>query len=247
VKGLVLYHPWAWFTMPAEPGAPARKRLETRGQPIGGLPGAPKRPTLPGCNATVGERVAIIAGQDRKPLRETRTGGGHPPVTAEQEATMWAELEADGITCEEDLPWGAVVGTVRLGNAFLMTDFEGVKDQGQPHLLVGTRYDPGRLLACLPSEGFSSSGSGVVSHFEWATTIETDQEPYGVWAPGRWAVELDDPVRLRTPVPILGRQGLHHLRDTRDGTSCPRCEARMLTTEHHEEHDWCPTCGWVDE
>lgn len=237
MKGLVLYHPWAWFTMPAEPGEPARKRFETRGQPIGGLPGAPKRPTLPGCNATVGERVAIIAGQDRAALRETWAGGGHPPVTAEQEATMRAELQADGITCEEDLPWGAVLGTVRLGCAIPMD------------VAIG---EPGRDVLVIDGRELTEAMWGT-----WREAPDvpagpllrdrSDQEPYGVWAPGRWAVELDDPVRLMTPVPILGRQGLHHLRDTVPGTGCPRCEERMLTTSHEEEHDWCPSCGWVDE
>jgi len=226
--GLVLHHPWAWFTMPRF-GLPPRKRLETRGLPIGGLPGAPKSPTLPGCNAEPGERVAIIAGADRVPYRQTVAGGGHGDVTAEQEATMAAELRNDGVQVEVDLPWGAVLGTVRLGAALPMVEAPAPNRPGQLVL------DDGKL--CLDVEG----GWRNIGH----------EQPYGVWAPGRWAVELDDAVRLREPVPILGRQGLHHLRDTTDhGVRCPRCaDGTMLTTcpPDGEEHDWCPSCGWVDE
>lgn len=247
MKGLVLYHPWAHFTMPAQPGRPARKRLETRGQPIGGLVGATGR-QLPGCKAQTGERVAIIVGRDRRAMRAVAEGDGASGARPEDERTMMEELHADGITCEDDLPWGAVIGTARLGNAMLMTDLEGTTDHCQPHLLVGTRHDPERLLACWPSSGSSSDARGHHEHFEWGTEVVTDQRPYGVFFPGRWATELDDPVRLMEPVPIRGRQGLHVLRDTEDtGTECPRCVGRMLTTSHEEEHDWCPRCGWVDD
>lgn len=249
MKGLVLYQPWAYFTMPTDRDQPARKRLETRAMPIGGLDGA-TGPALPGCHARTGERVAILAGADPTAHRHVRAGGGHGDVTAEQETAMVATLDADGICCENELAWGSVIGTVQLGAAFMMTDYEGTTDHEQPHLLVGTRHDPERLLLCLPGEGHYGGGAVEGAYFQWDTTVVTDQRPYGVWAPGRWAIELDDPVALRQPVPIRGRQGLHHLRDTTEleRVVCPRChEGPMLTTAHEAEHDWCPRCGWVDE
>lgn len=116
----------------------------------------------------------------------------------------WATRPETPVT----LPLGAIVATCTLVDVVPMKAHTEPTTDQQPHLMVGTRYDPDRLLLCRPSVGYSTNAYGVASHFEWATEIVTDQRPYGDYSPGRYAWLLADVVAVDPPVPFKGGQGL---------------------------------------
>ena len=224
MKGIVLHQPWAVAMLPnAEDPVPV-KRYETRGHPFGGLGPAGVR-ALPGCKIEPGERVAILAGASRKAWRDLWADQS-PLVT-------WADDE-------DEVAWGAVIGTARFTKAIPM---------GGPSSFCHPLTSHGELLVIREWPGRPGMEARTLLHVSDAGTEDVSRQlPWGDYRAGRWAMEAVDAVRLDCPVPIRGLQGVHHLRDTTAGApECPRCSEPMLTTSHHDEHDWCPSCGWVDE
>lgn len=173
LPAITVWQPWASLI------ALGVKTIETRSWP------APDR--------LVGQRIGIHAA--RRP----------PEVHGFQRMARIGDwwIEADGLggyqTHHRDdlespghpLPLGVLLGTARLAACVPMVGQDDPVGR-QPHLIVGTRYDPARLVLCIPSESHYSGGaiSGKVS--DWSNQIVTDQAPFGDFAPGRWAWLLDE-------------------------------------------------------
>jgi hypothetical protein len=197
VKALSLWQPWASLV------ALGVKTIETRSWSTsyrGPLAiHAARRP--------VREKVVIGAYEAWLPDEPGRPHPNHPdgrparlycnsPKTSFDLARWWP------------LPFGAVVATCTLVDVVPMKAHTEPTTDHAAHLMVGTRFDAGRLLLARPSEGFSGSGRSITTHFEWATDVVDDQRPYGDFAPGRYAWLLADVKPLAEPIPVRGRQGM---------------------------------------
>lgn len=190
LKVLSLRQPYASLVMAGV------KRFETRpGPPNGDMRPEGVRAGVGGCAVNRGDIIGIASTQQvavehgdwvgqwnvcRKPYGWTMYG---PPTY---------DLYESG---EVPLPRGALLGTVRVVDAYPII---GHSDDlvGRPaHVLSGTKYDPERLNLYRPGVGISNTGTGTpsVEHFEWDLTVLADQRPYGDWEPGRWAIELANP------------------------------------------------------
>lgn len=154
------------------------------------------RPKQHPWRSAIGETIAIHA--SRKPLREEIAFGGtldacpadrpghehpnHPrgrPARLYVSAASWVEL-----------PLGAVVATCRLVDVVPTVDFRTEREDTRKRI----EWIDDTLWLRVPSE-------------RPAQNI-TEQLPFGDFAPGRWALLLDDVRKLAHPVPCRGYQGL---------------------------------------
>jgi len=138
--------------------------------------------------ALIGRRIAIHAAQTRRAARDLYGTWRADDVRRE----ILAALAAAGISGVDDLPFGAVVCTAVLRAAYRCGD--PAPAIAPEALLVDRIMGPAPLAprGNLPA-------------------IEGD--PFGHYAPGRWAWRLTDVRRLEAPLPLKGRQGWFELPD----------------------------------
>lgn len=189
MRAITLWQPWASLI------AEGVKTIETR----------PKRAPW---SSAIGETIAIHAAFSLEGLRSIEFDyedgwavgsipGDESHVFAWQriDGRLVVQLYVDGVG-PFDVPLGAVVATCTLVDVVPMTaPFDPCIDNyGQwiPHVTCGDvlRYWPTDLDEPTPP-----------------VEIE-DQRPFGDFAPGRWALLLDNIERLPEPIPCRGYQGL---------------------------------------
>lgn len=199
MKAVVLHQPSATLV------ALGVKTIETRPSP----PNGPMRPEgvrgLPGLAIEPGERIAIVAGA-KEPTRSSPVGDWQVVARDWADGTsLLLQHYADGVPGAPDeapLPLGAVVCTTVVTDALPM---------------VVPAWEPAaRDSICLPDDDTGSpltigrwthpGPAGFWSHYD------SDQLPYGDFAPGRWGWLLAD-VERTPPVPCKGRQGVFLLPD----------------------------------
>lgn len=97
-------------------------------------------------------------------------------------------------------PLGAVVATCTVVEVIpIVSDIFEYASQGRHRCVFSGPGADGKLVLSTPGE----RGQGNADHH-----IIEDQRPFGDYAAGRWALLLDDIVKLREPFPCTGHQGL---------------------------------------
>lgn len=203
-KVLSLNQPYAALIFATDPatGRPL-KRHETRGGPLNG----DMRPAgvrgIPGLSVNRGERIGIAA--------TARWAPGwcrwYDPGYSDEDADALNTLDSLGVSTFEDidglgqwrlhprwagLPLGVMLGTVEVVDCIPITDCAD-----HTHHI------------CLSGGGLLHHSSPHAPHAEGQTERDiSDQLPFGDWEPGRWAIELTDPVKFADPIPVKGRQGV---------------------------------------
>jgi hypothetical protein len=145
------------------------------------------RPKQHPWRSAIGETIAIHAAARAVP--EWSGGGYHVTHDAGSgERHLYAYNARRAFVGEAiDLPLGAVVATCRLVDVVPMVALED--EPASPNQLD---VMPDRLLLWRQAFPYNVN----------------DQRPFGDFAPGRWALLLDDVVKLTHPVPCRGYQGL---------------------------------------
>jgi hypothetical protein len=149
----------------------------------------------------IGQRIAIHAAKTSKPWRELDA----PSLMVERE-TIQAVLGALGVMNEDGSSWPS---------PFITEDAIEVGDVVLPlGAVVGTAV----LADCVPIVDQHTTGThllvtdSVMMIYDATDPARNvglaDQEPYGHFAPGRWAWVLVDVDAFAEPVPATGRQGL---------------------------------------
>ncbi len=183
------------------------KHWETRGQPLNG----DMRPDgvlgLPGKRINAGERIAIAATIRKPPVVKAWDQGSIPPTVCPP--TAWDVLPEWEQTSENEYrggefkwigPLGAILCTVEVvGVLPIRSHLENPHLEGPNPALrdwsawICHEVDIDRLT--LDVDGCENVDI-------------SDQIPFGIWTPGRWAYELADVQLLPEPIPVKGKQGL---------------------------------------
>lgn len=233
LKVLSLHQPWATFVMLGV------KRFETRpGPPAGDMRPEGMRPGIGGCALNRGDVIGIASTQNPEGITaEGLTEGGwaynYFGADAEYQA-CWCFRSSDegrrgqtmltgpNIDIGDEssiMPLGHLLGTVRVVDAYPMVDDPLARN------CVDMRVGRSGLALRIDE----------AEDVERITDISTE-EPYGDWRPGRWAIELADPMSITegclecagdpfhrascwlcrgerpcAPVPVFGRQGVWNL------------------------------------
>ena len=186
MKALILHQPYATLV------AIGVKQWETRGAP----PNGSMRPAgvrgMPGLGIEPGERVAICAATKRPD--EMLRLGPQTDVVTEEFLVVRGHLHD---LCNSRTYWlrlGRVVCTAVVAEALPIVD--DADDLADEPACIEVAPNGSKLV--LLSEG-DSDGSDI-----------SDQLPYGVWHPGRWAWRLTDVQQVDGPVEVVrgNRQGV---------------------------------------
>lgn len=166
------------------------------------------RPKQHPWRSAIGQTIAIHAAI-RKPEMMT-LGDWHcdpryrPEPMIPGEPRIWRSLTKPGDLFgsheSRPLPLGAVIATCRITGVVPMLGDCGT-DMGQPTHICGTAGDTYLLLHRPDWDPLDGETEFDVS----------DQRPFGDFAPGRWAILLDQIVKLAEPIPCRGHQGLWSL------------------------------------
>lgn len=142
-------------------------------------------------HTAIGQMIGIHAAKCR--------GGWGTDVGGDSVRALWntvPEISGRIGVPFDEWPRGAVLAVCRLVDVVPMWAPNLVENPDLGGVLVGTTSDPDKMLAWTRAQ----AGTDPVN--------VTDQRPFGDYSPGRWALLLDDVVKLDEPVPARGRQGL---------------------------------------
>lgn len=178
LKVLSLHQPWATFVMLGV------KRFETRSGP----PNGDMRPDgvpagIGGCSINRGDTIGI-ASTVEEPRPDLQIAGRFE-IWRHPHSPQLYDIEVDQA---RRIPLGALLGTVRVVDAYPMVDAElgwqGDSDTPHQAVLVDQRADTLTLIT-----------PGVELDI-------SDQLPFGDWTPGRWAIDLADPTPTTVRCPL---------------------------------------------
>lgn len=145
----------------------------------------------PARKSLIGQRIAIHAA--------TRTAGWGRRGTRTDIGPFEVEYDASGLLLRGPIMWpyrlplGAVVGTAVLADCVQMVAEFWWHDMPPGVLLV--------TQTCLEYWGKGDNEAHMLIDY-------TDQRPFGLFEPGRWAWLLTDVERFAEPIPARGAQGL---------------------------------------
>lgn len=181
IPALTLWQPWASLcVLPDTSGTHAAKTIETRGW------SAPAH--------LVGQTLAIHAAATKRPLYDLLKAEALGDHRARHllDAVRRTDIEPT------DLPFGRVVGTVRVDDCIPMESIEAGHPEPADWSLARSRvlyiYDATLTIV----DRFAAPPVPDVD--------VSDQEPFGMFEQGRWAWMLSNPQRFTDPPVARGRQ-----------------------------------------